>query len=449
MSKNLTSGTPGLVILAFAIPLVIGNVFQQLYSMADAFVVSQEIGIAGLAAITSTGSLQFLVLGFLMGVTSGASIITAQRCGAVDEGGMRRSFAASIVICGVVSIVLMAISILTLRPLLKLLNTPPEIFEDTYKYFVVLLWGMPTILLFNLLSNVMRAAGDSKTPLYFLIAACVINIILDYVFIRFFEMGVIGAGFATVIAELISGLLCIPAILKKLPALRITKEDWKLPVSEYIDHIKIALPVGFQWSIIAIGAVAVSFSLNGLGYEAVAAFNIGQRIDQFAGMPLSSYGQALTTFVAQNYGAKKYARIRVGALQGCVISSSFTVVMGVIFIVFGDYISRIFLKGNDGAVLLAHKYLIIVGAFFILLAFLYTCRQVVQGIGNAMIPTVSGVFELFMRSFAALFLTRYFGYTGLCFASPLAFAGALIPLSIGLVIVLKRIKLLELSEKRT
>ncbi|GMO22588.1 MAG: MATE family efflux transporter [Spirochaetaceae bacterium] len=444
MGKNLTSGTPGLVILAFAIPLVIGNVFQQLYSMADAFVVSQEIGIAGLAAITSTGSLQFLVLGFLIGVTSGASIITAQRYGAADSEGVRRSFTASIIICAFIAVVLMIISISVLRPLLVLLNTPPEIFEGSYNYFVMLLWGMPTVLLFNLLSNVMRAVGDSKTPLYYLILACVINVALDYFFIGFLGMGVIGAGLATIIAQLVSGLLCIPSIYKNLPMLRITRADWKLPVSEYIEHLKIALPVGFQWSIIAIGAVAVTFSLNGLGYEAVAAFNIGQRIDQFAGMPLASYGQALTTFTAQNYGAKKYSRIRTGAAQGCLISSAFTVLMGVVFIISGDSISRIFLKDNAVAVALAHKYLIILGAFFVLLALLYTCRQVVQGIGNAIIPTISGIFELFMRGFAALVLTRYFGYTGLCFASPLAFAGALIPLSIGFFIVLKRIKLLEL-----
>ncbi|MDR2468005.1 MAG: MATE family efflux transporter [Spirochaetaceae bacterium] len=446
MTKNLTMGTPGLVILAFAIPLVIGNLFQQLYNMADAFVVSREIGIEGLAAITSTGSLQFLVLGFLMGVTSGASIITAQRFGAADAAGVRRSFAASIVICTVVVIVLMIISISTLRPLLMLLNTPAEIFEGAYLYFLMLLFGMPSILLFNLLSNVMRAVGDSKTPLYFLIIACVINIILDYVLILVFHSGVIGAGIATVISQFIAGFLCIPTILKKLPVLCIQREDWKLDASEYITHLKIALPVGFQWSIIAIGAVAVTFSLNGLGYEAVAAFNIGQRIDQFAGMPLNSYGQALTTFAAQNYGAHKYARLRAGAIQGGMISLAFTIFMGAIFILAGDRIAAIFLKDNTGAIELAHTYLKILGSFFVLLALLYTCRQIIQGIGNAMIPTISGITELFMRTFAALVLTQYFGYLGLCFASPLAFAGALIPLSIGLVFVFKKIRRLELRD---
>jgi putative MATE family efflux protein len=334
----------------------------------------------------------------------------------------------------------MIISIAALRPLLVLLNTPKEIFEGSYIYFAALLFGMPTIMLFNLLSNVMRSVGDSTTPLYFLIIACLVNIVLDYIFIRFLHSGVAGAGIATVISQLISGLLCIPAILKKLPVLRLTKEDWKLDYKEYISHIKIAIPVGFQWSIIAIGAVAVSFALNGLGYEAVAAFNVGQRIDQFAGMPLNSYGQAITTFAAQNYGARKFDRIRIGALQGGIISVAFTIVMGAVFILAGNYISGIFIKNNAHAVGLAHTYLKITGVFFVLLALLYTCRQVVQGIGNAVIPTISGVTELVMRSFAALVLSRYFGYLGLCFASPLAFAGALIPLSIGLVFVLKKIR---------
>ncbi|MDR2510123.1 MAG: MATE family efflux transporter [Spirochaetaceae bacterium] len=447
MSKNLTSGTPAVVILAFAVPLVIGNVFQQLYNMADAFVVSQVIGIAGLASITSTGSLQFLVLGFLMGVTSGASIVTAQRYGAADMEGVRRSFAASIVISCAVTIVLMGISISTLRPLLILLNTPLEIFEGAYSYFLVLLIGMPSIMLFNMLSNVMRATGDSKTPLYFLIIACLVNIALDYTFILGLDMGVVGAGIATVLSQFLSGFLCIPAILKKFPMLRLTKADWKFEAKEYITHLKIALPVGFQWSIIAIGAVAVTFALNGLGYEAVAAFNIGQRIDQFAGLPLSSYGQAMTTFAAQNFGARKYERIRLGAFQGGLIAVAFTIVMGFVFFMAGDKISALFLKDNYNAVQLAHTYLKILGCFFVLLALLFTFRQVIQGIGNALIPTISGIFELFMRTFAALILTSYFGYIGLCFATPLAFAGALIPLSAGFVFTLKKIRRLELSKR--
>ncbi|MDR0663757.1 MAG: MATE family efflux transporter [Spirochaetaceae bacterium] len=440
MTKNLTVGPPGALIIAFAIPLVIGNLFQQLYNMADSFIVARTIGMEALAAIGCTGSIAFLILGFIMGVTSGAAIITSQRYGAEDEDGVKKSFAASVVISGAVTVLLMALSIGTLRPLLSLLNTPAEVYEDAYRYFVVILWGMPALTLFNLLSNMMRAAGDSKTPLYFLVLACVINIILDYIFILVFKSGVIGAAIATVIAQFFSGVACIPVIKKRFPLFALTGDDFRVDRAEVLRHIKIALPVGFQWSIIAIGAVAVTFALNGLGYAAVAAFTTGQKIDQLATMPLSSYGQAMTTFAAQNFGAKKYDRIKKGVAQGLVIALGFSAVMGAVFFIFGSDIAAVFLKGEQEAIRLAHRYLKIIGVFFPLLALLFCIRQTIQGLGDSLVPTIAGVMELLSRGFAALILTSFFGYTGLCFASPLAFVGALIPLVIAL-----RIKFSQLS----
>jgi putative MATE family efflux protein len=446
MTRNLTVGPPGLLILAFAVPLVIGNLFQQLYNMADSFIVGRTIGMEALAAIGSTGSLSFLVLGFMIGVTSGASIITSQRYGAGDEAGIKKSFAASAVISAVVTAVLMVISIATLRPLLRLLNTPEIIFEDSYLYFVVLLWGMPAICLFNLCSSMMRAVGDSKTPLYFLVFACVVNIILDYFFILALGMGVIGAGIATVIAQFLAGFACIPAIKKQLPTLSLRLSDFKIDKRELWQHTKIALPVGFQMSIIAIGAVAVTFSLNGLGYAAVAAFSTGQKIDQFATMPLNSFGQAMTIYTAQNFGAKKYNRIRKGVLEGTVMALIFSVLMFVLFFFFGDNIAALFLKDEPLAIDLAHTYLKIIGAFFVLLALLFSFRQTIQGLGDSLIPTLAGVMELFMRTFAALILTSFFGYIGLCFASPLAFIGALVPLSVALYFKFKHLKRLQMRE---
>jgi putative MATE family efflux protein len=383
----------------------------------------------------------------MMGVTAGASIITSQRFGAGDSDGMRRSFAASIVLSVCVTIVLMLISIATLKPLLQLLNTPAELIDDAYEYFVVILWGMPALTLFNLLSNMMRAVGDSKTPLYFLVIACVINIILDFVFILAFHTGVIGAGIATVIAQLFSGLACIPVIKKRLPQLCPTREDMRVSAEEMIIHAKIALPVGFQWSIIAIGTVAVTFSLNNLGSVSIAAFTTAERINQFASMPLSSYGQAMTTYSAQNFGARKYGRIRSGVLQGVIMSSVFSLVMLVLFLFLGDKFAAIFLNNEVVAIELAHEYLVISGIFFIFLALLFTFRQTIQGLGDSLTPTISGIMELLMRTAAALLLTEYFAYTGLCFASPLAFLGALIPLSISMVFKMKKLKRMEITEK--
>jgi putative MATE family efflux protein len=445
MTKNLTVGPPGALILAFAIPLVIGNLFQQFYNMADSFIVARTIGMEALAAIGCTGSLSFLILGFIMGVTSGASIITSQRYGAEDEAGVKCSFSASVLICAAVTALLMAVSIGTLRPLLRLLNTPPEIYEDAYRYFVVILWGMPALTLFNLLSNMMRAVGDSRTPLYFLVQACVINIILDYVFILVFHSGVMGAGIATVIAQLVAGLACIPVIKKRFPMLALKKSDYRVDRTEILRHITVALPVGFQWSIIAIGAVAVTFALNSLGYAAVAAFTTGQKIDQLATMPLSSYGQAMTIFTAQNFGAKKYGRIKKGVTQGAVCALLFGAAMGIVFFVFGSRIAAVFLRGEPEAIRLAHTYLKVIGVFFVFLAMLFCIRQTIQGLGDSLTPTIAGIMELIMRTFAALILTSYFGYIGLCFASPLAFIGALIPLTIALHIKFKHLNRLELS----
>ncbi|GMO27632.1 MAG: MATE family efflux transporter [Termitinemataceae bacterium] len=445
MTKNLTVGPPGHLLIGFALPLIVGNLFQQFYNMADIFIVGTTIGEEALAAIGCTGSINFLILGFVMGVTSGVSIITSQRFGAQDEAGIRRSFVASIILCSLVTVVIMIISIASLRPLLFFLNTPPEIIDAAYSYFIVILIGMPAVTLFNLLSNIMRAVGDSRTPLYFLIAACVINIGLDYLFILVFNTNVAGAGVATIISELIAGILCIPAIIKRLPLLCPTKEDLKFSAGEIIAHMKMALPVGFQWSIIAIGTVAVSYSLNALGTTAVAAFTTAEKIDQLATLPLSSFGAAMTTFAAQNYGARKYGRIKKGVVQGSIMVCIFSIAMFLVFLFFGQYFSAIFLKSKE-AIYLSHKYLIIIGSSFIFLAMLFILRQTIQGLGDSITPTISGIMELFMRTFAALTLTNLFGFTGLCFASPLAFLGALIPLSISWYIKSKRLNRMEIKK---
>jgi putative MATE family efflux protein len=325
MTKNLTVGNPALLIISFTIPLFIGNIFQQFYSMADAFIVGRTIGIEALAAVGSTGSLMFLILGFLIGFTSGAAILTSQRFGSGDGAGIRRSFAAAIIAGIGVMAVLMTLSILTVRPLLVFLRTPQEIVEAAGNYMLIICWGIPSALLFNLLSNTMRAVGDSRTPLIFLVIACIINIILDLGFILIFHTGVEGAAYATVIAQFISGLLCVPVIVKKMPALKISGADWRGGLGEIAGHLRMALPAGFQMSIIAIGTVAVSYALNKLGTAAVAAFTAGIKIDQTAILVLSSFGAAMTTYSAQNYGARKYGRIRSGIIQCSFMSCAYKI----------------------------------------------------------------------------------------------------------------------------
>ena len=310
MTKSMTSGKPVKLILLFALPLIVGNIFQQFYSMADTVIVGRTIGVNALAAVGCTGSVSFFILGFVMGFTSGLSILIAQRFGAEDEEGIRCSFAAGIILSIALTIVMTLFAVALVRPAMELLQTPEEILDDAVSYIRIIFWGIGASVLFNLGSNTMRALGDSRTPLYFLIFACCVNIVLDIVLIAVVGMGVAGAGVATIFSQLLSGICCFVYIWKKMPVLRINRHHFHLARKQLGDHLRIALPMAFQMSIIAIGALILQFALNGLGAVSVAAYTAAQKIDSIATMPLNSLGQAMTTYTAQNYGAGQYERIK-------------------------------------------------------------------------------------------------------------------------------------------
>lgn len=432
MTKNMTAGNPAKLILVFTIPLIIGNIFQQFYSMADTLIVGRTIGVNALAAVGCTGSISFFVLGFVMGLTSGLSIITAQRFGAQDTEGIRKSFAAGIIISLLAAVFLTAVSVPLARPFLELLNTPPEIIDDAQAYITIIFAGISACVLFNLLSNVMRALGDSRTPLIFLVIACLINIVLDFVFILAFGMGVAGAGWATILAQLISGLLCIPVIKRKMPLLCITREDLtSVNRHELKIHLLAALPMAFQMSIIAIGSLILQFALNGLGAVSVAAYTAAQKIDTIATMPMNSFGTTMATYAAQNYGAGRTDRIRKGVFQCILISGSFSIIMGMVNIFAGRPLTALFVGAGETQVLsLAQTYLTINGSTYLLLALLFIYRFTLQGLGKGLVPTIAGIMELIMRAFAGIILTGMLGFTGASLSNPLAWFGACIPLII-------------------
>jgi putative MATE family efflux protein len=448
MTKNLTVGNPALLIVSFTLPLLIGNLFQQFYNMADTFIVGRTIGVSALAAVGCTGSINFLVLGFVLGFTSGTSIITAQRFGAGDTQGVRRSFATGVWLGIIMTLILTAGSVVFTRPLLILLRTPQEIFRDAYAYIIVIFWGTAAMVLFNLLSNIIRAVGDSRTPLVFLVIACIINIILDYVFILVFHTGVEGAAYATVIAQLVSGLCCIYFVRKKLPIFRLSREDWKVSMGDIRAQLRVALPMGFQMSIIAIGVVILQFALNKLGTVAVAAFTAAQKIDTVATFPLSSFGVAMATYTAQNYGARKIDRIRKGLIQCTAISGTFSILVGILFVFTGRHLASVFIGADAEAVSLAHVYLRVNGSCYIILALLFIFRQTLQGLGDSLVPTIAGIMELVMRTFAAIILPGFLGFTGVCIASPLAWLGSCVPLTIALVFTTKRLLRESLAEQK-
>lgn len=440
MTKKMTEGSPARLIVLFTIPLLIGNIFQQFYNLADTLIVGRTIGVNALAAVGCTGSIIFFVLGFVQGFTAGLAILAAQCFGAKDEAGLRKSFATSICISIAVSIILTILSLLFVRQMLEIMQTPPEIIDDAYAFLIVILGGTFANVLFNLLSNIIRALGDSKTPLYFLVIACLINIALDYILILVFHMGVAGAAWATITAQGISGILCIIYIKKKLPIIHLTRDDFRITSRDLKQHLRIASPMGFQMSIIAIGALILQFVLNGLGSVSVAAYTTAQKIDQIAAQPMNSFGITMATYTAQNYGAGKIERIKKGLLQCSLISVTFAVIMGLFNIFAGYHLSGLFVGPSETQVLsLSQTYLQINGALYFVLAMLFILRFTLQGLGRSLTPTIAGIMELVMRTFAAIVLAAHFGFAGACWASPLAWIGACIPLVVDYILTMKKL----------
>lgn len=441
MTKSMTAGSPAKLILLFALPLFIGNLFQQVYNMADAFIVGRMLGVNALAAVGCTGSLTFLIIGFAQGLSAGFSILTAQRFGAGEMDGVRQSYAASLVLGGVISLVLMAASMAGTRQLLVLLQTPPEILEDATRYLIVIFAGIPATMLFNVVSNVLRALGDSKTPLSFLVGGCVLNILLDVLLILYTPLGVMGAGVATVIAQLLAGAACVVYIHKAFPALRLHRSDWKLSRREVLRHLQMGLPMGFQSSIIAIGSLMLQYALNSLGSTAVAAFTAANKLESLGTLPLCSFGLAMGTFVAQNYGAGKLHRIRTGVLQCSAMALSWSVFMGMVFLVFGRQLATLFV-GRDAQVTgLSYIYLCVVAFSMWVLALLFIFRYSLQGLGQSFVPTFAGIMELVMRGVCAVCLVGPFGFTGACLANPMAWSGSAVPLVIAFFITMRRLTL--------
>lgn len=441
MTKSMTSGNPAKLILIFALPLIVGNIFQQLYSMADTLIVGRTLGVNALAAVGCTGSITFFILGFVMGFSSGLSIITSQRFGAENMEGVKRSFATSLILCAILSSVLSIGSIFYTRPILKLLQTPAEIIDDAYSYLIIVLGGVIASLFFNVLSNMMRALGNSKAPLYFLIFTCVLNIILDYVLILFFDMGVAGAGVATIFSQFVSAIFCVIYIKKKIPAFWIKKEHFRITKKEIFCHLKTALPMAFQMSIIAIGTLVLQFALNGLGPNAVAAYSAAQKIDNIACMPLNSFGAAMATYTAQNYGAQKFDRIRKGVFQCILMSVGTSIFMGFMNFSFGGTLASFFIGAEATEVIAyAQTFLSINGMLYWVLALLFIYRFTLQGLGNSTIPTVAGIMELIMRAIGGLFLVGLFGFTGAALSNPLAWIGACVPLTIAYYVEIKKLE---------
>lgn len=353
---------------------------------------------------------------------------------------MRKSVGTSFWISIVFTIVLTILSIVFTKPALVMMNTPVEILDDAYSYLIVINAGVGAAVLFNLLANLLRALGDSRTPLLFLVIASILNIVLDLVFILVFKMGVAGAGLATVISQLFSCLLCLIYIHKKVPLLQFKTADWSIDWTFIGQHMRVGFPMGFQASIIAIGAIILQITLNGLGALSVAAYTAAQKIDMLATQPMNSFGVTMATFAAQNFGANRIDRIRLGVKQCILLSGSFSILVGVLVIVAGPAAVSLFVgQGQEQLLDLSGQYFLANGTTYLLLSLLFIYRFSLQGLGQSFIPTVAGIMELIMRVVAAMFLSALIGFPGACLANPLAWLGALIPLGTAYYLSMKKL----------
>ena len=429
MERDMTVGTPWKIILNFTIPIVIGNIFQQFYSMVDTVIVGKFVGTKALAAVGSTGTIGFLILGFLMGLTAGFTVLTSQRFGAGDMPGMRKTVGSAAVLSVIVSVVMTVISMAFMKPLLILMNTPEDIFQDAYKYIMIICAGIFTQVMYNLLAGILRALGNSKTPLYFLLFSAGLNIVLDLVLIIVFHLGAAGAAYATVIAQGVSALLCLIYIIKKVPILKLDRWDFKLDGHLVRQQLAIGFPMALQYSITAIGAMMVQAALNVLGSVHVAAFTAANKIEQVATQVYVALGTTMATYCAQNMGAGKYTRIRKGFKSATLIGFIYAVVTGVIIFFVGKYMTIFFVSENVNQIMeYVDIYLRCVSVSFLPLVIVNLYRNGIQGMGYGLLPMTAGIAELVGRSGASLIASHFGSYMGICLASPAAWvlAGTLL-----------------------
>lgn len=430
MTNDMTTGNPVKLILLFSIPLLIGNIFQQFYSMVDTIIVGRFVGVEALAAVGTTSSMVFLVNGFVMGLTSGFAVLISQKYGAKDEAGVKKAVASSITLSIIATIIVTFISVISAKPLLALMNTPSNIMKDASTYIIILYAGNVAIIFYNMMAAILRALGDSKTPLYFLIVSSVLNIILDLVLIINFKMGVAGAAYATVISQGVSALLCVIYTYKKYKILRLKKEDFKVKKKYYRKHLKVGIPMALQFSITTIGIMTVQSAINIFGSTVIASYAAASKVLQLVMQPATTLGVTMATYCGQNIGAKRYDRIKLGVKKCVQISIITSLISAMVLIFLGKYFVMIFVSNPDAEILsYAQQVLNISAIFFIPLGLIFVYRNALQGIGDSFIPMMAGVYELVARAVVAFTLPKVLEFMGICLADPVAWFAAVIPLA--------------------
>ncbi len=423
----MTKGSPLRLLLSFSIPLFIGNLFQQLYSMVDTIVVGRFVGVEALAAVGSTSGFSFMVVGFAQGLTAGFSVIVSQRFGAKDHSMMRKAYAMSIITSALVSVIIALLFSCLSLPLLRLIDTPENIIGMANSYILIIYIGIGTAIYYNLFSSILRAVGDGRSPVYFLLIASALNIVLDLFFVIVVPLGCAGVAIATILAQGISAIISFIYIKKKFPIFHFTKEDWKLDIPLCLRLLKIGIPGAVQFSVCAIGVIIVQAAINGFGSDTVAAYSVGGKIENFITQFFPAVGMAISTFAGQNLGAGNLERVRKGFRTSVIIMICGAVIGLFVAIVIADPFSYVFMdKETTSPVIISQavEYVHTIAWFFIPLGLIFIFRTGCQGLGSGAIPMISSIAELIMRTIAAFTLPMAFGYKGICFASPVAWCGA-------------------------
>lgn len=421
MTKNMTKGSPMKLILGFSVPLLFGFLFQQFYSLVDTLIVGRFLGKENLAAVGATGSINFLIIGFCMGVCSGFSIPISHKFGAGDHSGVRRYAANCIWLAVSFAVVLTVLTTCLCRQILTWMHTPENIIDGSYSYIWVIFLGIPVTFLYNMTSGIIRALGDSKTPVIFLVMSSFLNIGLDLFFILNLEMGVQGAALATVISQGASGVCCLLFMIKKFEILRIQKDEWTPDVHMMRVLCGMGVPMGLQYSITAIGSVILQSATNTLGSDAVAAVTAAGRIGGFLACPFDAMGSTMATYGGQNVGAGRLDRVGQG-LKSCIfLGAGYSVIALCISIFFGRPLATLFLDVSETAIINNVRFFMIMStSFYFPLALVNIIRFLIQGMGFPAFAILAGVFEMAARTLAGLVLVPLFGFTGVALGSPTA-----------------------------
>lgn len=441
VAKDMTVGSPKKIILSFGVPLLLGMLFQQFYSMVDTIFVGRFLGVKELAGVGSTGAINFMIIGFCMGICNGFAIPIAQCFGAKDYKNLRK-YTANCIWLTVIFAVIMTVAVsLLCGDILRLMDTPSDIYQYAYDYIFIIFLGIPVTFLYNILSGIIRALGDSKLPLVFLIISSVLNIILDFVTIVVFNMGVDGPAWATVISQGVSGILCLIYMIKKFDILRIKGDEWRWEAHHIIMLCRMGIPMGLQYSITAIGSVILQTAVNSLGSNAVAAVTAANKVSMFFCCPFDAMGSTMATYAGQNIGAGKPDRVTKGMISCSVMGLIYAVIGCVVLVILGEQLASIFIdKSNDEILHNAWLMLVWNSSFYFPLALVNIIRFTIQGLGYSELAILAGVCEMIARTVVGFVFVPAFGFIAVCTASPLAWIMADIFLVIAYVYVIKRIK---------